>query len=261
MTTDERLPWFKCEQSKLLGALSAMEAHEGYLYVIVTLRIYEVGGPCPDSHEALVRRTGLTKAKVVDAITRLTEGGKLRVVDGGLFNDYAAGVLEEMEKARIEFKKSGKKGADKRWGNNQQNQQNGDGDPKLPLMGSDSDLDSERDRDSERKKDSVVVTDDWPEDYGDRFWKLYPPGRKGEKQAVMAKLAKIRKSKLVTFAALMAGLQRYVDTNPDPQFTPAPMVWLNKGRWDVEIVRGPPRGPDGKPRGPTMADIAMGRDR
>jgi hypothetical protein len=102
------------------------------------------------------------------------------------------------------------------------------------------------------------VVDDWPEDYFDRFWKLYPPGRKGERKAVMVKLAKIRRAGEVTFAKLMAGLSRYAATNPDPQFTPAPMVWLNKGRWDVELV---PARPGASGQGPTMVEIATGQRR
>ena len=105
-----------------------------------------------------------------------------------------------------------------------------------------------------RDGDFANVVDDWPENYFDRFWKLYPPGRKGERQNVMVKLARIRRDGKVTFAKLMAGLSRYVATNPDPQFTPAPMVWLNKRRWDVEFVSG-----SAEASGLTMLDIATGR--
>lgn len=254
--TDDRLPWFKCVPTKLLGALSAMEPHEGYTYVVVLLRIYEIGGPCPDTVEALSRRTGLKKSKVKEALDLLTASGKLLPTNEGFVNPFAEAVLDArddyVERARI----SGKAGAKKRHEKPQQIQGNGDGAPSLFPKGDASDLDLDKDSDPEGKKDSVVVTDDWPGDYEDQFWKLYPPGRKGEKKAVMAKLAKLRKSEDVTWTALMDGLRRYVDTRPDPQFTPAPMVWLNKGRWDVETVRGL------KPAGPlTMADIAMGRDR
>jgi hypothetical protein len=80
--------------------------------------------------------------------------------------------------------------------------------------------------------------DDWPENALDLFWAQYPPGRKGEKKAVAAKLAKIRKSREVTFATLMLGVSRYAGSNPDPKYTKAPLVWLNRGCWDDEHVRG-----------------------
>lgn len=76
--------------------------------------------------------------------------------------------------------------------------------------------------------------DDWPADFLDRFWALYPVGRKTGKKAVGSKLETIRRRGDVTFAYLMEGLQRYVDSRPDPQFTKAPEVWLNKGCWDDE---------------------------
>lgn len=252
---DDRLPWFKCVPTKLLGALNAMQPHEGYTYVIVLLRIYEIGGPCADTEDALVRRTGLKRKQVTDALSRLVANGKLIPTEAGFVNPFADSVLDAREVYVERAKKSGKSGAEKRHGKTQENQGTEGGAPQLFPKGTGGDSDSDRDSDSGSKKDSVVVTDDWPEDCGERFWNLYPPGRKGEKKAVMAKLDKLRKSKAVTFFVLMAGLQRYVDTKPDPQFTPAPLVWLNKGRWDVVIVRGD------QSASMTMADIAMGRDR
>jgi uncharacterized protein YdaU (DUF1376 family) len=99
---------------------------------------------------------------------------------------------------------------------------------------------------SKDKEDSIALTgnksvrtsDDWPKDYFDKFWDLYPPGRKTEKKAVAAKLAKIRRYREVTFRTLMDGVARYVAIKPDPQYTKSPLVWLNKGCWDDEIIKG-----------------------
>ena len=94
----------------------------------------------------------------------------------------------------------------------------------------------------ESKKESVVpnvpgTNDDWPPDFLEIFWKQYPPGRKTGKKAVAVKLGKIRKTGEVTFSRLMLGVSRYAGSNPDPQYTKAPEVWLNKGCWDDEHVR------------------------
>jgi hypothetical protein len=86
--------------------------------------------------------------------------------------------------------------------------------------------------------------DDWPPDYLEQFWAFYPPGRKTGKKAVGAKLDVIRRHGDVTFDRLMAGLRRYVDSSPDPQYTKAPEVWLNKGCWDDELIFK--EAPDGK---------------
>jgi len=94
----------------------------------------------------------------------------------------------------------------------------------------------------ESKKDSDVPDvpgtiepkDDWPDDYLGVFWFQFPVGRKTGKKAVGLKLGRIRKSREVAFADLMAGVARYAGTNPDPKYTKSPEVWLNKGCWADE---------------------------
>jgi hypothetical protein len=96
--------------------------------------------------------------------------------------------------------------------------------------------------------------DDWPADHLEIFWKQFPPFRRQAKAKVGAKLAKIRASKIVTWATLMNGVLKFAATNPG-EYAPAPMVWLNDGRWDREYGTGgsnarangngqPPRGGD-----------------
>jgi len=81
-----------------------------------------------------------------------------------------------------------------------------------------------------------ALADDWPENFGDLFWQAYP--RKTEKLAAMKKLATVRKSAIVTFADLMAGVQRYAAANTDPQYTKHPTTWLNAGCWADETQPG-----------------------
>jgi hypothetical protein len=87
---------------------------------------------------------------------------------------------------------------------------------------------------------SLRSIDDWPENYGDVFWQAYP--RKEEKISAMKKLATLRKSGIVTFADLMAGVKRYCAAEREPQFTKQPTVWLNKGCWADEIKTGASNG-------------------
>lgn len=118
----------------------------------------------------------------------------------------------------------------------------------------------------ESKKESVVPlshgtlvpTDDWPADYLDVFWREYPPGRKTGKKAVAAKLAGIRKRGEITFERLMAGVRRYAGSSPDPQYTKAPEVWLNKGCWYDEISLFGGR-ESAKPRGNAFANMRFDR--
>lgn len=89
----------------------------------------------------------------------------------------------------------------------------------------------------------MLVLNDWPEDYRETFWSKYPPGRKQDKAKVFAKLERLRaegyldaykKRQRLTWAALLGGLDAFVATRPEPQFTAAPLVWLNGHRWDAD---------------------------
>jgi hypothetical protein len=87
-------------------------------------------------------------------------------------------------------------------------------------------------------KDPPLRSDDWPKDHGDLFWQAYP--RKTEKLAAMKKLATLRKSGIVTFVDLMAGVKRYATAviNTDPKYVKQPTTWLNAGCWADETQPG-----------------------
>jgi Helix-turn-helix domain len=85
-------------------------------------------------------------------------------------------------------------------------------------------------------KASLTPADDWPADAADQFWLAFPPFRRQARAKVAAKLARIRKEK-VTWATVFGGLLKFSATNPG-EFAPAPMVWLNEGRWDREYGTG-----------------------
>lgn len=139
---DDRLllPWFPCEPGKLLGALSAMKPHVGYTYWIVCLRIYEVGGPCPDSLDAIARRTGYNKRVVSDALDVLFRAEKLVREPGGITNPYAADVLAAMKARHGRLSQSGQEGAERRWRKPKGKQRTVDGQAKQTPMGFDADL-------------------------------------------------------------------------------------------------------------------------
>lgn len=106
-----------------------------------------------------------------------------------------------------------------------------------------------------------AVVDDWPDDFRERFWKLYPPPRKTDKAKVFTKLEVIRKRGGVPWAKIVDALERYVRTETVARgFAKGPLVWLNGGCWDDEYSE-PPSPPRGGPAGGkrlTMADIAAG---
>ena len=111
----DELPWFRCFPSKWLGALAAMKQDEGYLYIIVCFRIYEVGGPCADTLDALVLRSHMNKRRVSDLLDKLFRAGKLIRTSTGIMNPFAAEVLAEMEQFRETRSRAGLRGAQQRW--------------------------------------------------------------------------------------------------------------------------------------------------
>lgn len=95
----------------------------------------------------------------------------------------------------------------------------------------------------EQKSSRAVALDDgWPENFGDLFWQAYP--RKTEKLSAMKKLATVRKSGVVTWPDLLAGVNRYAAAvkNNDPKFTKHPTTWLNAGCWADETQPGADHG-------------------
>jgi hypothetical protein len=109
-----------------------------------------------------------------------------------------------------------------------------------------------KDNKQEIKDSSLRSVDDWPSDFREHFWKAYP--RKAGKALAIRKLEIIRKGGKVTFATLMAGVDRYASAclQIETQFQKHPATWLNAGCWDddasaLKRATGPPRinGPQG----------------
>ena len=76
-------------------------------------------------------------------------------------------------------------------------------------------------------------------DHFEEFWKLYPKtSRKSNRKGCLEKFRLIVAGRAKSIdradgATIVAGLKSYVATSPDPQYVPAPMVWLNQARWEA----------------------------
>jgi hypothetical protein len=111
----DRLAWFPCYASKLLGALPGMSPDERFVYVIALLRIYERNGPCPDDIEHFQRFTGLSAGRVTKALERLFETGKLVMGPDGFMNPFAEATLADMKAVHERQSRAGKNAANIRW--------------------------------------------------------------------------------------------------------------------------------------------------
>ena len=268
--SNERLPWFKCEHSKLLGALAGMSPAEGYVYVVVLLRIYEVGGPCRDSIGALANRTKYNKRVVLEALDSLFKAGKLeRVGADGIMNPYAAEVLEGTKSLREKRSSAGHEGGKRSAEKSQKKQR-----PK-PSKSSDlpqanpTDLDSDLDKEGSLFSDENRVLaetkpkSDWPPDYREQFWSRYP--RKEAKKAALKELDRVKKSGHPPWSVLLGGLQRYAAKviGKEEQYIKHPKTWLTGGCWDDEPTangagqHGTDRGRGKQGRPENLADLAL----
>jgi hypothetical protein len=89
----------------------------------------------------------------------------------------------------------------------------------------------EREEEKEKKEPRAVALGDWPADYREQFWSMWP--NKVGKPAAMSKLEAVRKSG-TTWAQLTAGLERYVRTKPPDRSWLNPATFLNQRRFEDE---------------------------
>ena len=78
----------------------------------------------------------------------------------------------------------------------------------------------------------MLSKSDWPQDYGEQFWELYP--RRVSKKYAMTVLERIRKSGEVPFEVLLSAVKVYGRSvvGKDMKYVAHPASWLNAGRWD-----------------------------
>lgn len=245
-------PWFKCFPSRLLGALSGMTPTQGYVYVVALLRIYERGGPCPDSVAVFARRTGLRESVVSEALGFLFETGRLLKNDAGIHNPVALDVLsEQTEKADL-LRSKAVKGAKARWEKTKRNQQNGHARGNAQAMPNDAESRRKKERESENPSSpSLDLESETPSSFGqlalttgsvssdefETFWSAYP--KKVAKIAAKRAFASARKR--IKFGAMLSMLEvhkaRWRDRG-DAQYVPNPATWLNGNRWEDQLEGG-----------------------
>lgn len=118
----ERLPWFKCNPSKLLGAMAGLTADENLVYITILLRIYDTGGPIADDAKRLARRCGMTEKRVREALEGLSEAGKISIEGCIIDSETTHETLQEMEQVKKSAKNAGLVSAERKKEKNKQNQ-------------------------------------------------------------------------------------------------------------------------------------------
>jgi hypothetical protein len=247
----DRLPWFRCFPSALLGAMAGLEADESLIYLTVLLRIYETGGPVHETGRSLARRTGLTERRAAAALDRLISAKKVANLGDHLIDSASThDEIKWQNDRRNDQSTAGKASAAKRQNassgtknaasavaddangteKGQRNQQDGATGDERPS----NHLDTEEDRFQVKPAASpeTLARESFPPKAFDAFWLRYP--NKVGKGAAEASFDRIRKSGSVTFPNLMSGLDRYIHSKPPDRAWCNPATWLNQRRWDDE---------------------------
>lgn len=108
----DRLPWFRCNPSALLGAMAGLLPDESLIYFTVLLRIYETGGPIADCSRTLARRTGMTQRKAALAIESLAMAGKITILsDDRIDSGTTHAELEWQRDSRGDKSRAGRESA------------------------------------------------------------------------------------------------------------------------------------------------------
>lgn len=131
----------------------------------------------------------------------------------------------------------------KKWAGQKQRQRGAS--TRMSTLGLESkNQDSESNKGRKKEPEVDISPDGWPADFVDVFWKAFPPFRRQAKSKVAQKLARIRAAGDASWETIIGGVHKFAATNP-AEYAPAPMVWLNDGRWDREYGpqnRGRPNG-------------------
>lgn len=89
---------------------------------------------------------------------------------------------------------------------------------------------TERETEEEKRQTRARVRaeDDWPEDYREQFWALYP--NKVGKPKALSKLDQCR-NRGVRWSAIIDGLESYIRTKPPDRQWLNPETFINQERW------------------------------
>jgi hypothetical protein len=217
-----------------------MPAPKKLVYLIMILRIYESGGACADSIGGIATRVGFNKRIVSEALNELFNEGRLFRGEGGIRNPKADAIIEDSmalrERRQSSTSKAGLASAEKR----KKKQSKSPTSRSTDVERNPTHLQLQEQQESlsfltERESSDSKPVSEWPGDYRERFWIMYP--RREGKKAAISKLDTLRKSGKISWDVFAAGLNRYVKhtAGTEQRFIKQPVTWLNQGCWDDEF--------------------------
>jgi uncharacterized protein YdaU (DUF1376 family) len=202
------------------------------VYHVIIQKIYENEGPLTHNETALA---GLCKQHPLafrKNLKTLIDLGKLRLTKGKLTNDRARIELKRLANLRKTKQEAGEASGKVRRGRSQQTLENKESartDVQQPAS-----LKREEDKREEKKdsdasaSESRMALNDWPKDFREQFWKLYP--NKVGKPKALEKLDRVRK-RGAPWLDVIEGLKRYIAAKPVDRAWLNPETFLNQERW------------------------------
>lgn len=220
------LPWVRFFPSDWLGGTRGMSAAETGVYITLIASMYERCEPIPEDHARLARLCGASNSAFKATLETLVAEGKIRRVDGGLWNDR----VEKEGVYRLEKSEVGKQAADARWRKTKENQEADDANAMQMQCERNANQKPEPEPEIARKKLSS-------EDEFAAWYDAYPR-HEGKGQARKAYATARKKASPETLlAGARAASVRYATS--DRQFVPLPATWLNGERWLDETQIAP----------------------
>lgn len=199
----------------------------------------------------IARMTNGTESEVHELIAELEKNGVLSRDRRGVI--YCRRMVREEKN-----KRNGRLGAAATNLKNKEKQNS------PPAPSTDTDTDTKKEGVAEatpaRSRKRAPRESDWPSDYVERFWRLYP--KRADSGATETKLEVLHRQGKVEWAVMISGLMRYAAavTGWERRYVKSPLVWLNKGCWldeyKTEEANGKDRqGKQGGRRGLSIHEI------
>ncbi|MCJ2009787.1 DUF1376 domain-containing protein [Methylobacterium sp. J-092] len=224
-------------------------------YLRLCHQLYRRKASIPSAPATLGRIWRCHPNKARKLLGDLIAAGKIVEKDGLLSNTRVTRELDDRETRRTQQADAGHIGGTRSQENRRKPLKINGGD-RADASSAAKRNQAEEEREGEKKEQiealppsDVRESDGFPSNAFDLFWAEYP--EKVGKDPARKSFATVRKSRRVTFAALMDGLARYQASKPADRNWCHPTTWLNQGRWSDQpaapmqrpvAVRGsPPR--------------------
>lgn len=221
--------WYKHDIPAWMNGTENLDANTYRVYHVICQLIYLSEGPIKINERGIAGRCNMHILTFRKSLVVLLELGKLTLnLDRTLDQPRANLELTKIATNRVHAGLGG--GAPRKLLENNNSTE--------AALQDDTSLRLEKTR--EEKKDTrvpaLVFETDWPKEYRETFWQLYP--KRIDKAAAFKRLEQIRRGGGVPWEAFLAGVKRYADSvrGKDQQFTKGPAAWLNAGKWEDEIA-------------------------